>query len=84
MFRLGLFSNPWVLIGAGAMIVLQIAFTYVPLMHVAFGSEPLGLTEWWLILGTGTLIYLVVGIEKWLRRLPRAAESCNVVGDDGR
>ena len=75
MFRLGLFSNPWILIGAGAMIVLQIAFTYVPFMHVAFGSEPLGLTEWWLILGTGTLIYLAVGIEKWLRRrLPRAAE----------
>jgi magnesium-transporting ATPase (P-type) len=67
MFRLGLFSNPWVLFGAGVMIALQMMFTYAPFMHAAFGSEPIGLTEWWLILGTGVLIYFVVGTEKWLR-----------------
>jgi cation-transporting ATPase F len=86
MFELGVFSNPWVLFGAGAMVVLQLLFTYAPVMNYAFGSEPIGLVEWALVLAVGFLIYLIVGIEKRLRRLytdehvagsgagPRAAE----------
>ncbi len=37
-------------------------------MNRTFDSEPIGVTEWILILGVGVLIYAVVGIEKWLRR----------------
>ena len=68
MFRLGVFSNPWVLIGATAMAGLQMLFTYAPPMNYAFGSQPIGIMEWSWVLGIGMLIYLVVGCEKWLRR----------------
>jgi Ca2+-transporting ATPase len=68
MFAIGVFSNRWLLAGVGIMAALQLAFTYVPFMNRAFSSEPIGMTEWILILGTGMLIYLAVGIEKWLRR----------------
>jgi cation-transporting ATPase F len=68
MFAIGVFSNRWLLAGVGMMAALQVAFTYVPAMNRAFSSEPIGVTEWFLILGTGSLIYLVVGLEKWLRR----------------
>jgi Ca2+-transporting ATPase len=68
MFALGIFSNGWLLVGVGGMTVLQLLFTYVPTMNHVFGSAPIGLTEWCLILGVSLTIYLVVGAEKWFRR----------------
>lgn len=68
MFAVGVFSNRVLLVGASLMAILQLAFTYVPLMNNAFGSEPIGLSQWSLILGASTLIYFVVGFEKWVRR----------------
>jgi len=64
MFRLGLFTNPWVFVGSGTMILLQLAFTYMPLMNRAFGTAPIGWIEWSIILLTGWAIYVVIGIEK--------------------
>ncbi len=68
MFKLGLFSNRWLLFGVIAMALLQVFFTYFPAMNHLFGSAPLGIVEWILILAGGLVIYLVVGAEKWLRR----------------
>ncbi len=68
MFRLGVLSNRWLLAGVGLMIVLQIGFTYLPFMNVAFATAPIGAGEWALVLAVGLVIYLVVGLEKWLRR----------------
>jgi len=68
MFAVGVFSNRWLLAGVGVMAALQIAFTYVPIMNEIFGSEPIGLIEWSLILGVGMTIHGVVGVEKWLHR----------------
>ncbi len=68
MFTIGVFSNRWLLAGVGTMAALQLAFTYVPFMNHAFGSEPLAIGQWGWILASGGVIYLVVGFEKWLRR----------------
>ncbi len=68
MFRIGFFSNPWLLAGVCAMIVLQLLYTYTPVMNAAFGSAPIGVDEWLLILGVSFAIYMAVGFEKWLRR----------------
>ena len=68
MFAVGAFSNRWLLVGVSLMAALQLAFTYVPFMNHAFGSEPIGISEWSLILATSTLILFVVGFEKWVRR----------------
>lgn len=67
MFRLGVFSNPWLIIGALIMMVLQLFLTYSPTMNLLFGTAPIGPTEWVSILGGGLAIYVVVGAEKWLR-----------------
>jgi magnesium-transporting ATPase (P-type) len=68
MFKLGVFSNPWLLLGVIAMALLQVFFTYSPAMNTLFGSAPLEMIDWVFILSGGLLIYGVVGIEKWLRR----------------
>ncbi len=67
MFRLGLFSNPWLIIGALIMASLQLFLTYSPTMNLLFGTTPIGPAEWVSILGGGLAIYVVVGTEKWLR-----------------
>ncbi|MEW8691592.1 MAG: cation-transporting P-type ATPase [Candidatus Thiodiazotropha endolucinida] len=69
MFQLGIFSNRWLILGVTVMAGLQILMTYVPTMNLLFGTAPIGLVEWGLILGGGLAIYTVVGTDKWLRRL---------------
>lgn len=68
MFRLGVFSNRWLILGVTAMVALQVFFTYSPLMNDLFGTAPIGMAEWGLILAGGFIIYILVGAEKWLRR----------------
>lgn len=68
MFKLGVFSNRWLIVGVTAMIVLQILLTYSPTMNRLFGTAPIGINEWFWILMGGFTIFAVVGTEKWLRR----------------
>jgi Ca2+-transporting ATPase len=68
MFALGPFTNRWIVAGVAAMVTLQLAFTYVPLMNHLFHTAPIGWDAWWRILLTGAAAYVIVGIEKWLRR----------------
>lgn len=68
MFRIGLFSNRWVLVGVGLMVLLQLLFTYLPAMNSAFGSRPIGLKEWGIIIAASSIVYCVIECEKWIRR----------------
>jgi magnesium-transporting ATPase (P-type) len=74
MFRLGLFSNPWIWIGIAAMLLAQLLLTYLPVMNWLFHTAPIGWMDWLHIVLVGLLIYLVIGAEKaW--RLRRELES---------
>ncbi|MAT16412.1 MAG: carbonate dehydratase [Planctomyces sp.] len=68
MFALGLFTNPWIVVGVVTMVTLQLAFTYLPLMNYLFHTSPIGWDAWWRILLTGVAAYVIVGLEKMLRR----------------
>lgn len=72
MFAIGIGSNPWVLVGAVGMLVLQALFTYSPWMHGLFQSAPISGESWVRILAVGVLVYAVVGVEKYLTRRFRA------------
>ena len=69
IFHIGVFTNRWLIIGVLAMATLQVFMTYSPTMNLLFGTAPIGLTEWGLILGSGLSIFMVVSIDKWLRRI---------------
>jgi potassium/sodium efflux P-type ATPase len=74
MFRLGVFSNPWIWVGIAAMMGAQLLLTYVPVMNWLFHTAPIGWTDWLHILLVGLVIYLVIGAEKrW--RLRREVRS---------
>jgi cation-transporting P-type ATPase F len=66
-FKLGLFTNKWVIFGFCLMFGLQLLYTYAPFMNTAFQSEPVGLLAWAKTIGFGLVAYLVVEFEKRLR-----------------
>jgi Ca2+-transporting ATPase len=54
-----------------------LVFTYLPAMHIAFGSQSIGWREWGLILGASLIVYIVIEIEKWVRK-PKVTLSAEV------
>ncbi len=64
IFKIGIFGNKPLLVGVLIMALLQILFTYAPVMNSAFHSEPISLIDWLFILGFGLTIYLVIELEK--------------------
>jgi magnesium-transporting ATPase (P-type) len=75
MFRIGIWSNPWIVWGVLAMVGLQLLLTYVPVMNRLFHTAPLDGLAWALILAIGMAVYAVVGMEKWIRRRLTATRS---------
>jgi cation-transporting P-type ATPase F len=67
MFKVGLFSNRLIIVGVTLMVLVQIAFTYLPFMNTAFHSEPISLVEWGYSVGVGVFIYASVEVEKMVR-----------------
>jgi magnesium-transporting ATPase (P-type) len=61
-------DNPYLWYGIGAVVVLQLLFTYAPPFHAIFGNEPLPAWAWpWLIAG-GAAFFLIVELEKFVIR----------------
>ncbi len=61
-------GNPYLWYGIGAVVVLQLLFTYAPPFHAIFGNESLPLWAWPWLVGGGILFFLVVELEKLVIR----------------
>nr|WP_246401878.1 HAD-IC family P-type ATPase [Jiangella mangrovi] len=64
-WRIGLFTNPWIIVGVAVQALAQLALTYLPAMNAVFGTEPIGADTWMRILLIATLAAAVVGLHKW-------------------
>lgn len=64
IFKLGFFSNPWVVYSIIFIVLLQLGFTYIPFMNDVMYSVPLVPSEWIKIFGISILTFAVVEIEK--------------------
>ncbi|MEM5425394.1 HAD-IC family P-type ATPase [Paraburkholderia ferrariae] len=69
-------GNPYLWYGIGAVVVLQILFTYTLPFHAVFNTESLPLSTWlWLVAGA-ILFFLVVELEKLvIRSIPALKKS---------
>jgi len=65
IFQLGFFSNLWVLGGAITMLLIQIAYTYLPIMNRLFQSAPISLAVWGRTVAAGLVVFVIIEIEKW-------------------
>ena len=66
-WRIGLFTNRWLVVGVAVQAVAQIAITYLPVMNTIFDTAPLQAEVWLRIFGIAVVVSLVVAAEKWLR-----------------
>ena len=67
LLRIGLFSNPWILVGALAMVAAQLLFTYAPPLNLLFQSAPLGIESWIRITAVAAVVFAAIEFEKWIR-----------------
>jgi Ca2+-transporting ATPase len=65
--RIGLFSNPFVYLGIGALVLLQLGFIYLPFMQEVFDTAPLTLEALGLCTLVGAIVLPVISVEKGLR-----------------
>ena len=64
----GLRGTPAVLWAITAVVLAQLAFTYLPWMHALFDSRPVPLLEGAVIVAIGAALLVLLEAEKWLLR----------------
>nr|NLI51721.1 HAD-IC family P-type ATPase [Propionibacterium sp.] len=67
MWRIGVFSNRWILGGVAVQALAQVAITYLPVMNRAFSTAPISCAAWLRILAAAVLVSLVVAVDKRVR-----------------
>ena len=67
LFKIGLFTNRWVLVGSVTMLGLQLLVTYAPWMNRLFHTAPINFESWIRIVAILLLAFTTVEVEKWLR-----------------
>ncbi|MFI5485459.1 HAD-IC family P-type ATPase [Micromonospora echinaurantiaca] len=63
-WRLGLFSNRWLIVGVLAQALAQLALTYLPVLNDLFRTAPISGTAWLRIFGIAALVSAVVALDK--------------------
>ncbi|GAB4567715.1 MAG: cation-transporting P-type ATPase [Haliangiales bacterium] len=81
LWRIGFFSNKWVWLGAGVMLLAQLFFTYTPAMNTLFYTSPIDWI-WWLYFSVAGFIvlaavetYKVIALQ--LQRVGRRQRALN-------
>jgi magnesium-transporting ATPase (P-type) len=69
-----LFSNPYALYAGGVLFLLQVSFTYLPIMNTWFGTEGVRFEKWIWINSAGLIVFLIVELEKAVVRNIRNRE----------
>ena len=74
-------GNKYLAMGIGAVVILQLLFTYTPPFQALFETEAIPLWVWpWLFLG-GLVFFLVVEAEKLIIRNTRPALAIPVLAE---
>lgn len=71
-WRIGFWSNRWIIFGVAAQAIAQLAITYLPAMNAVFATAPIGAPVWLRIFGVATVVSLVVAADKLVRRIAPA------------
>ena len=71
--RVGPLSNKPAIVGIAFMVILQLLFTYLPLMNRLFHTVPIGYDSWLRIMAVGLISHWAVSFEKWLTRRKQLA-----------
>ena len=45
-------------------LLLQLAFTYLPIMHRLFGTAAIDLIDWAVLAGIGAAVFVIIELER--------------------
>lgn len=65
----GLLGNRYALVAVAVLLILQMAFTYLPPFQLLFETTPLNLQTWVIIVLVASSVLFLVELEKWFVRL---------------
>lgn len=68
-------GNRMVWVAMAACLLLQVAFTHLPLLQGIFGAVSLDAVQWAKVAAAGFLVFACAEVEKWVMRRLRAARS---------
>ena len=66
MSREGFLGNRYILVSIGLLVMVQLAFTYLPIMQQLFGTTDLNMAAWGRIVAFGLIVFLAVELEKYV------------------
>ncbi|MFS0850776.1 HAD-IC family P-type ATPase [Novosphingobium panipatense] len=61
----GALGTPAVLLAISGVLLAQLAFTYLPVMHDIFGTRSITLLDGAIIVALGVVLFVVLELEKW-------------------
>lgn len=64
IFKIGFFTNRYVFVGIGVTLLMQVAYTHLPVMNSWFHTAPLELREWLLCGAVGLIGIPLITLEK--------------------
>jgi len=67
VLKIGLWSNPWIYVGIGALLSLQLGFVYAPFVSALFGTAPLSWETLLRPLMVAVVVLPIISAEKWIR-----------------
>jgi Ca2+-transporting ATPase len=71
LFRLGVFTNPYMISTVAATLIVQLLAIYLPVLNAMLNTVPLALTDLLVCLALGFFVLPAVELQKWLvRRRP--------------
>ncbi len=66
VFKLGFFSNKWLLMGIGIAVLLHEAIINIPHFQIAFSTEPQAPWQWGIAIGAGAALFAIEETRKVL------------------
>ncbi|MBF6356677.1 HAD-IC family P-type ATPase [Nocardia higoensis] len=66
-WRIGFFSNKWIIGGVSVQVLAQLAITYIPAMQTLFHTAAIDAQTWLRLVLLAALATLIVAVDKYLR-----------------
>lgn len=74
-YHMSFFSNPYIILALASSLLLHLLVVYTPFLQTIFGTVPLNLTEWGVILTVAIVVWVISTFINFLFKKPQLQKS---------